>query len=199
MFQKHWFVKFLKFFRIIDIEKKPISEREYYSILIKVKFDVYFLGLLYWVLNIMSVVSVFVLSVLATIFLAGTVKYNNGENPFTSYLNENRSSNYILLTAFINTIITFVSGTLSFFVINAKYVNSKDQYQKLELEKMLFDGNIDVYKNKDQKEKEYILYKRSIQIINYNRYRKDTLISMVKVDKKPEVKTKESKTNDSEK
>lgn len=115
MFQKHWFVKFLKFFRIIDIEKKPISEREYYSILIKVKFDVYFLGLLYWVLNIISVVSVFVLSVLATIFLAGTVKYNNGENPFTSYLNENRSSNYILLTAFINTIITFVSGTLSFF------------------------------------------------------------------------------------
>lgn len=64
---------------------------------------------------------------------------------------------------------------------------------------MLFDSNIDVYKNKDQKEKEYILYKRSIQIINYNRYRKDTLISMVKVDKKPEVKTKESKTNDSEK
>ncbi|QCZ36450.1 DUF4231 domain-containing protein [Mycoplasma nasistruthionis] len=128
----------------------------------------YFYGGLYYFLNSISILATFFNGIIAIIFLAGTVNYEN--NVFTTFLNE-PSSNFVILSAIVNSIIAFISGILSFFVINKKYLFYKAKRNLLKFEKLYYRSKLYIYKDLEKLDAQFLLYKRALNLIEFDRFK----------------------------
>lgn len=131
----------------------------------------------YYFLNLSAIFSSLFIGLATTIFIAGTsTSYPEGViNPYRTYLNEN--SNYVVLTYIVNAVVALISGVISFFVINARYVNIKTVYQRLNLEHLLYSSGELYYSNLTKEEKDYRLYRRAISIIGLEKYSTDDIVT----------------------
>ncbi|EFF41206.1 DUF4231 domain-containing protein [Mycoplasmopsis alligatoris] len=148
--------------------------QDYYK---SVKRALIFYGVFYYILNLITIVSTLFTGIIASVFLAGASKfYPEGvENPYVTYLNDN--SNYVILTYLINAALALLSGIISFFAINKRFGEVKVTFGKLKIEHMLYTSGDLHYKELNQREKEYRLYRRCIQIVNIDRYRSENILN----------------------
>ncbi|WP_426461555.1 DUF4231 domain-containing protein [Mycoplasma hafezii] len=148
--------------------------KEYLKIKKKLIFSMYIYGFLYYLLNLITILAAFYISLLAIYFLAGANgNYLGGieNNPYHDPEFLNKSGVYVIFTTIINSIVGLISGMLSFFLVNTKFQNKKTQIKKLSFEELAFNSNLANYKLKETKEKkEFYLYKRSLIITQFDRY-----------------------------
>ncbi|TDV24359.1 uncharacterized protein DUF4231 [Mycoplasmopsis mustelae] len=182
------------------IHKKDLTPRQLYTKILKyAQFKKYIYGVLYYILNLTSIVTAFYLSVLAIQFLAGNNKFfgnNNSisDNPYNDpYFND--GNNYILLTTIINSSLSLVSGILSFFVVNNKFIFYKKKVQQLKMEYSIYKSKTFIYKE-EQATNRFLLYKRALQILEVDRYKSTALLDVsIDVKIKKGVKNEKNKEN----
>ncbi|WP_051521855.1 DUF4231 domain-containing protein [Mycoplasma leonicaptivi] len=80
-------------------------------------------GIAFYFLNMLSLCAILGTAIISVYFLAGNNKhYPEGViNPYRTDFWNKVPDNYILFTAIINSFVAFISGLISFFVINTKY------------------------------------------------------------------------------
>ncbi|APJ38377.1 DUF4231 domain-containing protein [Mycoplasmopsis pullorum] len=134
----------------------------------------YLLGTLYYSLNLITIASSTFLGIAVVLFLAGNNKWLGQDNPYRTFLND--STLYIILTAIINAGVSFISGILSFFVVGSKFEDAKTNLKRIDLEYILFKGKELYYSPENTTKPEYVLYKRILYIISFDRYQRESLI-----------------------
>ncbi|WLP85793.1 DUF4231 domain-containing protein [Mycoplasma seminis] len=141
----------------------------------KAKLGIY--GTVYYLLNLIIILATLFNGLIAVWYLAGASKfYPEGvNNPFHTWLNNNSNLNYVIATTIINALITFISGILSFFVINKKYAFYLAKLNLIKFEMELYKLKIIFYENLDQKQAEFILYKRTLAILEIDRFKSSDL------------------------
>lgn len=148
--------------------------RQYKKLYLKVWNRVYIYGFFYYLLNLITIISALAIAIIATVFIAGTVKYpNDMVNPYRSWFNN--GTNYVISTTIINSVVALISGLLSFFLINKRFNDAKNRIQKINIEYTLYKGKEIYYSDVDKKTRDYILYKRVTNIVSYDRFSTDYL------------------------
>ncbi|OAB49014.1 hypothetical protein [Mycoplasmopsis gallinarum] len=157
----------------------------YYKRLVKNTTNlVWILGFIYYLFNFIVFLATLSTGVIGTWFLAGNSKFFTNTNPYTTWLN--LDSNYIITLTYINSIVALTTGLLSFFLVNDRYKTKMSQLRKLKFEYALFQAKQLYYADNTTIDRQYIFYKRILNIINYDRYRKDSysqLETEIKIEK----------------
>ncbi|MHA0272622.1 hypothetical protein [Mycoplasma sp. 48589B] len=155
------------------------SYQAYLSLLKKVKTKIAIYGIMYYLLNCLIIFYTLINGLIAIIYLAGASKnfptdkavYPDNNPYFTELLNGNSNSNYVIMTTTINAAITFLSGILSFFVINKKYTFYLSKYKILKFEALVFKQRLFVYKDLEKIKAEFLFYKRCLAIMEVDRFK----------------------------
>ncbi|VEU70393.1 folate/biopterin family MFS transporter [Mycoplasmopsis glycophila] len=139
----------------------------------RLKIEIFVYGFIYYLFNLTTLFAAFYVGILSVAFLAG-VNNNYPEgmvNPYTDPEFLNKSGVYPILTTIINSITGLVTGLLSFFLINNRFRSKKIKLQKINFEELAFRSNIGNYKQaENQKAKEYMLYRRVVKILDFDRF-----------------------------
>ncbi|MGZ9755968.1 DUF4231 domain-containing protein [Mycoplasma sp. 394] len=158
--------------------KRDLTPRKMYGKIIKnAKIKMYVYGVFYYILNLITIITAFYISIIAILFLAGNnPHFLNNVNP---YKNEfiNNSSNYILLTTIINSVLSLISGILSLFVVNSKFIFYKKKVKQLEMEYVFYKSKLYLYTHNNDTNK-FILYKRALHILETERYKSTALLDI---------------------
>ncbi|WP_029512509.1 DUF4231 domain-containing protein [Mycoplasmopsis iners] len=137
----------------------------------------WYYGIAYYTLNFLILFSALFTGIIGTLFLAGNSNYLN-PNPYKTWINAD--SNYIITLTMVNSIVTLLTGVLSFFVVNIKFQQRKEQLNKLKFEYILYKSKQAYYSvDKVEQNHMYIFYKRILAIMQFDRYRRDNY-SMLK-------------------
>ncbi|WP_322959882.1 DUF4231 domain-containing protein [Mycoplasmopsis felis] len=160
---------------------KPIQLYEKIVKQTRIKKWVY--GVFYYLLNSVSIFTALYISYIALQFLAGNNKNfpgganaYPGNNPyFSPFFND--STNYILLTTIINSAVSLISGVISFFVINTRFLFYKRKYNILVFEKTIYMSKLYIY-NGTHEQNQFMLYKRVLQILETDRYKSSVLLNV---------------------
>ncbi|MEE3928534.1 DUF4231 domain-containing protein [Mycoplasmopsis ciconiae] len=139
----------------------------------KVSRNVYVYGVLYYVLNFLTISAALLTGILTTWFLAGTVKGFSGENPYRSFLNE--SNSFVIIITFISAVSSLITGLISFFVINQNFELNKNRLKKIRFEYILYQSDLFYYSGLSKIDKDYTLFKRLEFILNIDRYQREQL------------------------
>ncbi|MCU9938505.1 hypothetical protein NWQ34_02300 [Mycoplasmopsis felis] len=79
-----------------------------------------------------------------------------GNNPyFSPFFNDN--INYILLTTIINSAVSLISGVISFFVINTRFLFYKRKYNILVFEKTIYMSKLYIYNGTSWTKSVYVI------------------------------------------
>ncbi|QNM93732.1 DUF4231 domain-containing protein [Mycoplasma sp. Pen4] len=135
---------------------------------------------LYYFLNLLTIFAAFIIGVVAVYYLAGSNKYEvrKTNNPWFNHVLVGVGFYPILITT-INSFIGFISGVLSFFVVNKKYQAKKLAIQKIKLEIIMFESDLSIYKNiNDIDKKVFALYERVLGILQYDKLNKEQLFGV---------------------
>ncbi|MEA4276202.1 hypothetical protein [Mycoplasma sp. 21DD0573] len=153
------------------MKKKNITLNAYFKLYRETKLKLIVYSVLYYLLNASIILFTLLNGVIAILFLAGASSYypDGVTNPYTSFLNSN--SNYIILLTIVNAIITFTSGILSFFVINKKAIFYQSKIKAIQLEHLLYKSKLHIYKDLNNKEANFTLFKRTMSILEIDRYK----------------------------
>ncbi|RIV16318.1 DUF4231 domain-containing protein [Mycoplasmopsis gallopavonis] len=130
-------------------------------------------GFFYYLFNLTTIFAAFYVGLLAILFLAGANKNypENIKNPYFDPEFLNYSGTYVIITTWINSITGLLTGLLSFFMINNRFKSRKIKLKKIQFEELVFRGNVGNYKlAASQSEREYMLYKRCVKILDFDRF-----------------------------
>ncbi|MFV8468598.1 hypothetical protein ACNQ1X_02590 [Mycoplasma sp. SK341A] len=165
--------------------KNSLTSYQAYLLLVKkVKIKVGIYGFMYYLLNSLIIIFTLLNGLIAILYLAGASKnfatvdgitYPDNNPYYTDMLNGNSNSNYVIMTTIINASITFLTGLLTFFVINKKYTFYLSKYKILQFEAVIFKQRIFVYKNLDKIKAEFLFYKRCLAIMEVDRFKSSDL------------------------
>ncbi|MFV8401182.1 hypothetical protein [Mycoplasma sp. 005V] len=159
------------------------SYQAYLQLVKRVKLKVRIYGFMYYLLNSLIIIFTLLNGLIAVLYLAGASKnfptteasYPANNPYFTELLNGNSNSNYVIMTTIINAAITFLSGLLSFFVINKKYTFYLSKYKLLQFETIIFKQKLFVYKDLEKTKAEFFFYKRCLAIMEVDRFKSSDL------------------------
>ncbi|QGZ97635.1 DUF4231 domain-containing protein [Mycoplasma sp. NEAQ87857] len=147
----------------------------------KIKLQYYVYATFYYILNMITIFAALVIGVLAVYYLAGSNKLGERQNILNNpWYNEVLVGVgfYPVLTTSINSFIGFVSGILSFFVVNKKYQDRKIQSKKIQLHILICKEQLSIYKNIDNEgERLFMLYKNILNILEIDKYSYQDLIN----------------------
>ncbi|MFV8470252.1 hypothetical protein ACNQ2O_03395 [Mycoplasma sp. AA7A] len=161
--------------------KNSLTSYQAYLLLVKkVKLKITIYGIMYYLLNSLIIIFTLLNGLIAILYLAGASKnfsvanglnYPDNNPYYTDMLNGNSNSNYVIMTTIINASITFLTGLLTFFVINKKYTFYLSKYKILQFEAIVFKQKIFVYKNLNKIKAEFLFYKRCLAIMEVDRFK----------------------------
>ncbi|SJZ61675.1 hypothetical protein [Mycoplasmopsis verecunda] len=152
-------------------KNRTSSYQAYLSLVNNTKIKIASYGVVYYILNILMILCTMFNGFIAIWYLAGASKHFIADNPYVSWLNGNSNLNYVIATTIINALITFLSGLLSFFVINKKYTFYLYKLKQLDFEKRIFELRLFVYKGLNKKDSEFLLFKRCLAILEIDRFK----------------------------
>lgn len=72
---------------------------------------------------------------------------------------------------------SLISGVISFFVINTRFLFYKRKYNILVFEKTIYMSKLYIY-NGTHEQNQFMLYKRALQILETDRYKSSVLLNV---------------------